>query len=361
MTDIILESVRAAVLLMILIFLYRSGRGRFDHFQKGWNLITLGFGLLLFGSLLDISDNFDALNPLIVVGDTEVEAFLEKFVGFLGGFVLLAVGLVLWIPGVQRMSELIEERTRDLQTTNDRLNDEIAERKRAELVQQEFTAKVNHELRTPLTSIKGALGLVRSETIGPLPEQTQALLDIAYRNGERLETLINDLLDVEKMGAGKVSYEMAPVNISALVEQAMEVSQHCGEQYNVIFSLGDCEQDAWVEGDRDRLMQVLTNLLSNAAKFSSGGDVVKISIIVDDHSIRTIVHNHGPGIPDTVGDKIFEKFTQVDTSDHRKVGGAGLGLSIAKAIVEKHGGSIGYESDTETGTAFYFTLPRLAR
>jgi len=360
MTDIILESVRAAVLLMILIFLYRSGRGRFDHFQKGWNLIILGFGLLLFGSLLDISDNFNALNPFIIIGDTEVEAFLEKFVGFLGGFVLLAIGLVLWIPGVQSMSALVEERTRDLQATNDRLNEEIAERKRAEKVKQEFTAKVNHELRTPLTSIKGALGLVRTETIGPLPDQTKALLDITYRNGERLELLINDLLDVEKIEAGQMAFHMTPVDITALVEQAIEISQDCADRYDATFSQGDCAQDAWVQGDRDKLLQVLTNLLSNAAKFSLGEQDVKISITANERSIRTSVHNQGLGIPDTVGDKIFEKFSQLDTSDDRKVGGTGLGLSIAKAIVEKHDGSIGYDSDIETGTTFFFTLPRLA-
>ena len=360
MTDIILESVRAAVLLMILIFLYRSGRGRFHQLQKGWNLIILGFGLLLFGSLLDISDNFDALNPLIVVGDTEVEAFLEKFVGFLGGFVLLAIGLVLWIPGVQNMSLLIEERTRDLRSTIDQLNEEISERKRAEKAKQAFTAKVNHELRTPLTSIKGALGLIRSETISPLPEQTQALMDIAYRNSEHLETLINDILAMEKLETGKMPFHMAPVDIVDLVEYAIEISQKCAEQYGVTFVYKDSMQDAWAEGDRDKLLQVLTNLLSNAAKFSSGGGVVKVSTIVEDHFIRTIVHNQGASIAATVGDTIFEKFSQVDTSDHRKIGGAGLGLSIAKAIVEKHAGAIGYESDTETGTTFYFSVPRLA-
>jgi len=360
MTDIILESVRAAVLLMILIFLYRSGRGRFQQLQKGWTLIILGFGLLLFGSLLDISDNFDALNPLIVLGDTKVEAFLEKFVGFLGGFVLLAIGLVLWMPSVQNMSVLVEERTRDLRSTNDQLNKEISERKHAEKAKQAFTAKVNHELRTPLTSIKGALGLIRSETIGPLPEQTQALMDIAYRNSERLESLINDILVMEKIEAGKMPFHMAPVDITDLVEHAIEISEKCAEQYGVTFVQEDGAQDAWAEGDRDRLLQVLTNLLSNAAKFSSGGDVVNISIIVEDHSIRTIVHNQGSSIAATIGDTIFEKFAQVDTSDQRKIGGAGLGLSIAKAIVEKHGGAIGYESDTETGTTFYFSLPRLA-
>jgi len=359
MTDIILESVRAAVLLMILIFLYRSGRGRFHQFQKGWNLILYGFGLLLFGSLLDISDNFEALNPLIIVGDTKVEAFLEKFVGFLGGFVFLAVGLVLWIPGVQDLSDLVEERTRDLQSTNNQLNAEITERKRAEQVKHEFTAKVNHELRTPLTSIKGALGLIRSDSIGSLSDQTQALLDIAYRNGERLESLVNDLLDIEQIEAGQLAFKMAPLNIPNLVAHAIQVSQNCADQYGVTFSQDDCEQNAWTTGDRDKLLQVLTSLMSNAAKFSIDDKDITISITVDEHSIHTAVQNQGSIIPETTGDKIFEKFSQLDTSDDRRNGGTGLGLSIAKAIVERHDGTIGYESDSDTGTTFFFTLPRL--
>jgi PAS domain S-box-containing protein len=151
--DIALESVRAAILLGIVVYLWRVGRNRFDRTRNGWSLIVGGFGLLLFGSLLDISDNFAGLNFLVVVGDTGAEAILEKFVGFLGGFVMIAVGLMLWVPSVQRLNleiserkeaehalrmardelELrIEERTRNLAETNETLKREITERKRAE-------------------------------------------------------------------------------------------------------------------------------------------------------------------------------------------------------------------------------------
>ena len=119
MTDIILETFRASVLLGILVFLWISGRHRFERLRKGWRQIIVGFGLLLFGSLLDISDNFETLNPFIVIGDTDTEAFLEKFVGFLGGFVFLAIGLIKWIPGVQGMSDLVDARTKELQEINE--------------------------------------------------------------------------------------------------------------------------------------------------------------------------------------------------------------------------------------------------
>ncbi len=162
MLDVALESVRAAILLGIVGYLWRVGRDRFDRTRNGWSLIVGGFGLLLFGSLLDISDNFEALNFLVVVGDTEVEAILEKLVGFLGGFVVIAVGLMLWVPSVQRLNLEISEReqaeeglrrahdeleTRVLERTNE-LRSEITERKRAEEVlrmsEARFRALVEH-------------------------------------------------------------------------------------------------------------------------------------------------------------------------------------------------------------------------
>jgi len=355
--DIVLETVRAIVLLGIVIFLYGSGRNRFNQFRKGWNLIIVGFGLLLFGSLLDISDNFEALNPLIIVGDTEVEAFLEKFVGFLGGFVFLAVGLLLWIPGVQGLSDLVEARTRDLRETNERLTDEIAERTRVEKIKQEFTATVSHELRTPLTSIKGALSLIRSGKIDLHSDEAQLMLNIACDNSDRLIMLINDLLDMEKTDAGEMVFHMEPLNIIPLVKDAIEANQGYGDRHGITFITGTMVQDAQVEGDKDRLMQVLSNLMSNAAKFSPKGQQVEISTTREDNFVRIAVKDNGPGIPKEVGNKVFEKFTQVDSSDQRKVGGTGLGLSISKAITEKHGGTIGFQSDNTAGATFYFTLP----
>ncbi|MBC8159116.1 MAG: hypothetical protein H8E94_07280, partial [Alphaproteobacteria bacterium] len=195
MTDILLESIRALVLLGIVVFLVRSGRDRFEQFRKGWNFVIAGFAFLLFGSILDISDNFEALNRFVIIGDTDVEAFLEKFVGFLGGFVFLAVGLFLWVPGVQGLSDLVDSRTNDLQDANKSLISEIAERKRAEKVKEDFVSTVSHELRTPLTSIKGSLGLIKSGAVGEVPEDFRGMLDVAYRNSVRLVRLINDILD----------------------------------------------------------------------------------------------------------------------------------------------------------------------
>lgn len=140
MTDIILEIVRAIVLLGIVLFLWNAGRGQFSLSRQGWGFIVGGFGLLLFGSVLDITDNFESLNRFVVIGDTETEAILEKFVGFLGGFFLLAVGLIRWIPSVQNLSDLVEIRTKELDDTNEMLVREIDVRKIAE-----NTAKENEQ------------------------------------------------------------------------------------------------------------------------------------------------------------------------------------------------------------------------
>ncbi len=360
MTDIILETIRAFVLLGIVIFLWKSGRKRFLHFRTGWNLIIAGFGLLLFGSVLDISDNFEQLNPFIVVGDTEVEAFLEKFVGFLGGFVLLAVGLVMWIPGVQGLSDLVETRTQDLQLTNQKLHAEIAERNRVEKIKHDFIATVSHELRTPLTSIKGTLSLLCSGTVCALPDEARSMLDIAENNSDRLMSLINDLLDIEKIESGKMDFCMQPVDMVELTNETLEINQGYADRHGVTLVNNAVEAEAWTEGDKDRLIQVLSNLLSNAAKFSPPGSQIELSVARDNADIRASVKDQGPGIPQDFRSRLFEKFTQLDSADNRKTGGTGLGLSIAKAIVDYHGGTIGFTPNTDgPGTTFFFTLPVL--
>lgn len=359
MTDIVLETIRALVLFGIVAFLWNAGRNRFEQSRNGWNLIITGFGLLLFGSLLDISDNFDSLNRFIIVGDTEIEAILEKFVGFLGGFVFLAIGLFKWIPGVQALSDLVSSRTQDLEDINEKLHEEIIERKQAEKVKQEFTSTVSHELRTPLTSIKGALSLIQSGAVGQLPDKVQSMIDIADTNSDRLLMLINDILDMDKVQAGKMELQMEPMDIVSLIEEAVEANRGYGDEHGVTFVKALVDEKIMLNGDRDRLMQVLSNLMSNAAKFSPDGERVELSATHDGNTIRVAVKDNGPGLPEEYRGSIFEKFTQVDTSNTRTKGGTGLGLSIAKAIIEQHGGAIDFDSEVGVGSTFFFTLPIL--
>jgi len=359
LTDIILETIRALVLLGILVFLWISGRNRFERLQEGWRQIIVGFGLLLFGSLLDISDNFEVLNPLIVVGDTDTEAFLEKFVGFLGGFVFLSIGLVKWIPGVQGMSDLVDSRTKDLQGINELLQSEIEERKRAEKVKQEFISTVSHELRTPLTSIKGSLGLLKSGILSENPDKFRSMIAVAYDNCERLVHLINDILDIEKLESGKMVYRLEPIAAVELVEGAIEANKGFGDEHGVFFVRSGIDENILINGDKDRMMQVMSNLMSNAAKFSPAGQHIELSVSRQDETVRFTVKDNGPGIPEDFRANLFDKFTQVDSTDTREKGGTGLGLSITSEIVKQHGGALDFQSEIGVGSTFYFTLPIL--
>jgi len=234
---------------------------------------------------------------------------------------------------------------------------DITERTRIERMKREFISTVSHELRTPLTSIRGALGLIAGDAAGAIPDQMGSLVDIAYKNSDRLTRLVNDLLDMEKMESGKLDISLGPVELVPLLEQTLEANKSYGEQFQVRFELTGRVPGIVVRADSDRLMQVLTNLLSNAAKFSPGNSVVDVAVSRMNAMVRIAVSDHGPGIPDEFKEHIFEKFSQADSSDTRQIGGSGLGLSISKALMECMRGSIGFESSAGEGAKFYVDLP----
>ncbi len=234
---------------------------------------------------------------------------------------------------------------------------DITERKNAERLKTEFLSVVSHELRTPLTSISGSLALMAAGATGVLPAQADAMIGIAHRNSERLVRLINDLLDLQKIESGTMPLKLEPVEVLPLVEQVMEANYAYGSRYGVTFELDEDVPDLWVHADADRLMQVLTNLLSNAAKFSPAESTVAITVERHGASVRVSVVDSGPGIPEEYQDLIFQKFAQVDASSSRQKEGTGLGLSISKAIVEMHGGAIAFDTVPGQGTTFYFDLP----
>lgn len=237
---------------------------------------------------------------------------------------------------------------------------DITDRKQAEKMKADFVSTVSHELRTPLTSIKGALGLIKSNAAGDLPDKLKSMFDIAYSNSDRLVRLINDILDVEKISAGQMECQMETIDLTALLEQALEANEGYGNENDVTFTLKLSGGDSKVRGDSGRLMQVMANLLSNAAKFSPRGDCVEISLTSSDQWLRVSVSDNGPGIPEEFHEKIFERFSQADSSDTRQKGGTGLGLNITKSIVEIHGGTIDFETEPGKGTTFFFNLPTLS-
>lgn len=241
------------------------------------------------------------------------------------------------------------------------LTQDVTERIRVEQLKNEFVSVVSHELRTPLTSIRGSLGLIVGHAVGEVPDKVKQLLEIANNNTERLLLIINDILDIDKIESGKLEYRLQPIQIMPLIEQAIVANNGYALQYDVHLKISQRVDDAFILADSDRIMQVLGNLVSNAVKFSPKGGRVELSVVRRDHCVRVSVTDHGPGIPEDFCSKLFDKFTQADTSNTRGSGGTGLGLSIAKGIVEHHNGGIDFMTEQGRGTTFYFELPEVTR
>lgn len=234
---------------------------------------------------------------------------------------------------------------------------DITEQRRLSETRNEFVATVSHELRTPLTSVLGSLTLLSSMESEPLSDQAQRLLFIAQENGKRLHALINDTLDFEKFSAQKMRFELSQLRIGGLIDEALLANMASADKFGVKFD-GECS-DRSLTGfvDPKRFQQVMTNLLTNAAKFADAGSTIDIVVEAQANVIRVSVANEGDGIPDTFRDQIFKPFSQAAPSATRARNGTGLGLNITKQIVEQTGGTIGFESDQGGRTTFWFTVP----
>ena len=231
------------------------------------------------------------------------------------------------------------------------MND-ITERKRLE---NEFISLVSHELRTPMTSTIGALDLLNSGQLETLSDRGKQILNIAIRNTERLIRLVNDILDLERMKLGKIAIEPVQCELQPLLVQAIETMQAMADKAQVKLLLESCIISLKV--DPDRILQTLTNLLSNSIKFTEPGGTVKLQASVEGDRCQIMVQDTGRGIPADKLESIFERFQQVDASDSRSKGGTGLGLAICRHIVERHDGKIWVESVLGQGSRFYISLP----
>jgi PAS domain S-box-containing protein len=235
---------------------------------------------------------------------------------------------------------------------------DLSQRREIDRLRNDFVSTVSHELRTPLTSINGSLGLLQSGVMGALSDKATAMVGIAYKNSERLVRIINDILDIGKLEAGQLTLQLVSVPLSELLRQSVEINTAYAEKYQVRFLLDGGSADDRVLADPDRLMQVITNLLSNAAKFSPPGADVNIRTLPGSSTVRVEVEDSGAGIPEAFRPQVFEKFAQADASPTRRFEGTGLGLSIARKLVEAMDGTIGFSTVVGRGTIFYIELPR---
>lgn len=233
---------------------------------------------------------------------------------------------------------------------------DLSQAKRIERMKDEFVSTVSHELRTPLTSIRGALGLITAGVMGDVPEPIHNMLKIAEDNSRRLSLLINDLLDLEKLQAGKFELQYKDVDIITLIDHLIETMSPVAESYKVTIRRAN-NTPVTINTDPHRLTQALSNLLSNACKYSPANDEVLMSYKVINDQLMIEVSDHGTGIPTEFHSRIFTKFSQADSSDTRGKDGTGLGLAICKELVEQMGGQIGYESEPGHGACFWIKLP----
>jgi PAS domain S-box-containing protein len=234
---------------------------------------------------------------------------------------------------------------------------DITELKRMDQMKSEFVSTVSHELRTPLTAIAGALGLIEGGALGVIPDTAKQMISIAHKNSLRLSFLINDLLDMEKLVAGKMRFDMKAQALLPLLEQSIEENQSYGIKRGVKLNFKHELSDIEVFVDSQRFMQVLSNLLSNAIKYSPDQGIVEISLQSLANKVRISVSDKGPGIPAEFRSRIFRKFSQADSSDTRQQGGTGLGLAITKELIERMAGKIDFESTEGQGSTFYFDMP----
>ena len=238
---------------------------------------------------------------------------------------------------------------------------DISERKAVERLKDEFVATVSHELRTPLTSVVGSLGLLRAGSVGELPDAAHRLVEIAENNSRRLIRLINDILDIEKISSGRMRFEREPVDLVAMAERAIEGSRGLADTKRVRLTLVAAARPLVVQGDEERLLQVVANLLSNAIRFSPEGGEVRVVLTSGNGDAQLAVEDEGPGIPSEFHGRIFERFAQARHSAlHAGMGGGtGLGLAISREIIAAHGGGIWFGSAETGGARLTFSLPLL--
>jgi signal transduction histidine kinase len=238
-----------------------------------------------------------------------------------------------------------------------RVGSTVAQLKELDRVKTDFISIASHELRTPMTSVKGSLSLILSGNLSEIDPDVKEILTIAEKETDRLIRLINDILDLTKMEANKLSLDLQWNQISEVVDSAVQGLAGLYEVSKVSIAVSPYIHPIQVKMDKDRIQQVITNLLSNAVKFSPAGSVITVKSEPYEKGIVVSINDRGQGITVESQAHMFEKFASYDSGKSKIIKGTGLGLPICKAIVEQHGGQIGVKSELNQGSTFFFFLP----
>jgi signal transduction histidine kinase/CheY-like chemotaxis protein len=380
--SLILEVLVVLVISAVTVFAWRLSRREGLSQDRGWRAIEIGLLLLLLGAVVDVSDHFPELSRFIILGQTRAQSFIEKVVGFLGGFVLFAIGLWRWVPhlAARRRAEeelrltheeleiRVEERTRELSQRTEELQREIQQRKQAQeglqsaievaeeasRVKSQFLANMSHELRSPLNSVIGFANVLMSNREGNLSSPQLRYLSRVKANGEHLLNLINEILDLSKLEVGRMEVHLESVDLRQLVRDTVgQLKGHVADR-PVRLTAVLPRKAIPLETDDTKLRQVLINLLSNALKFTEEGQVtVRLRVDPETNEPRSLsVTDSGIGIPEDRLEKIFEAFEQGDAGTAKRFGGTGLGLSISRALCELMGYRLVVESELGVGSTF---------
>ncbi|WP_445475232.1 sensor histidine kinase [Methanococcoides methylutens] len=294
-----------------------------------------------------------------------VESLIQSIYIKQGLFAMISVAFILFIGSFiamvlfswnKTLEDEVKNKTSELERSNEYLQNANRKLKELDRLKNDFVSMVSHELKTPLTAMKTSSEFMKETECNP--EVKEEMLDLIIRNIDRQARMVDDLLDISRIESGKMKFNPEYVNIREIVETSLQTVEKQAKDKGINIKVGYPEESLTIKTDKDKLIRVFVNLLTNAIKFTPHDGEVEIIVTDIGNHIQASIKDNGIGIPPEKREKIFDKFYQVDSTATRKAGGTGLGLAIIKGIIDGQGGNIFVESETNKGSTFTFRLPK---
>ncbi len=238
-----------------------------------------------------------------------------------------------------------------------KIEEQIIQLKKLDKIKSNFLNITSHELRTPISAIKGYIQMILKQKLGEINEEQKKSLEVVLRNANRLDHLIQDILDISRLDSGRMRFIPEQANIKTIVEEIVETLQSSADSKHIKINTMVEEPIPDLTIDQERIKQVIINLLNNAIKFSPDNSSINVNVRKEQDDILFEMQDFGRGIPDDQQNNIFDAFYQVKSNEDKKLGGVGLGLAISRGIILAHGGRIWVESTLDKGSKFTFSLP----